>query len=56
MKAPEELGEASETEAEITELREKIEDAGMPEEAAEGGPARARPAGASCRRPPPSMA
>ena len=29
-----ELGEASETEAEVTELREKIDDSGMPEEAA----------------------
>ncbi len=28
-----ELGEESETEAEITELRQKVEDAGMPEEA-----------------------
>ena len=40
-----ELGEASETEAEITELRAKIEESGMPEEAAQGSAPRARPAG-----------
>ena len=38
-----ELGESDERTQEIDELREKIEAAGMPEEAQEGGPARARP-------------
>ena len=51
-----ELGEASETEAEITELRTKIEEA----EHAGGGRARRRGASwigwPSCRRPPPSTA
>ena len=40
-----ELGEGDDQAKEIEELREKIEAAGMPEAGAEGGAARARPAG-----------
>ena len=45
-----ELGEGDEQQAEVNELRERIEAAGLPEQRAEGRRPRARPARAAARR------
>ena len=51
-----ELGEGDERQAEINELRERIEEAGLPEHAPQAGRPRARAGSRSCRPPPPSTA
>ncbi len=52
----EELGEGDEQQAEVKELRERIEAAELPEHAREGRRARARRGSSGCPRPRPSTA
>ena len=51
-----ELGEGDEQQAEINELRERIEAAELPEQRAQGRRPRARRGSSGCRRRPPSTA
>ena len=52
----EELGEGDEQQAELNELRKRIEEAGLPGGGPEGRPSGSSPASRSCRRSPPSTA
>ncbi len=51
-----ELGEEDEHQAEVNELRERIEAAELPEHAQQGRRPRARAGSSGCRRRPPSTA